>query len=99
MSSHKTAGVARVLSGALRVWGVSASVERDPERADAFVLRTQSGIRMQIAPTAPYGWLVWREGRSLGTHKGLTGLLRSLREELAPDAAAGRLIIGSQSLL
>ena len=41
----------------------------------------------------------WREARSLGTHAGLPGLLRSLREELAPEAARGRLIIGSQSLI
>jgi hypothetical protein len=34
----------------------------------------------------------------LGEHAGLPGLLRSLREELAPHAAAGRLVIGSQSL-
>jgi len=54
---------------------------------------------MQIAPAAPHGWLVWREGRPLETHKGLPGLLRSLRQELAPEAAAGRLIIGLQSLL
>jgi len=99
MSSHKTARVARVLSGALRVWRVSATVERDPDRPDGFVLSTQSGIRMQIAPAAPHGWCVWREGRSLGTHNGLPGLLRSLRQELAPEAAAGRLVIGSQSLI
>jgi hypothetical protein len=99
MSSHKAARVARVLSGALRVWGVSASVDRDPDRPDGLVLRTQSGVRMQIAPAAPRGWLVSREARPLGTHAGLPGLLRSLRQELAPEAAAGRLIIGSQSSL
>lgn len=99
MSRHKTARVARVLSGALRVWGVSASVERDPERPDAFVLCTQSGVRLRIAPAAPRGWLVSRDALPLGTHAGLPGLLRSLRQELAPQAAAGRLIIGSQSLL
>lgn len=98
MSRHKTARVARVLSGALRVWGVSASVERDPERPDAFVLRTRSGISMQIAPAAPHGWLVFRDALPLERHGGLSGLLRSLRQELAPDAAAGRLIIGSQLL-
>ena len=97
MSSHKK--IARVLSGALCVWGVSASVERDPERPDGFVLRTRSGVRMQIAPAAPYGWRVFREARPIATHAGLPGLLRSLREELAPGAAAGRLVIGSQSLL
>ena len=99
MSRHKTARVARVLSGALRVWGVSASVERDPERAGAFVLRTQSGIRMQIVPAAPRGWAVLRDARPPDTHQGLPGLLRSLRQALAPEAAGGRLIIGSQSLL
>jgi hypothetical protein len=99
MSSHKTDRVARVLCGALRVWQVSASVERDPERPDGFVLRTPSGVRLQIAPAEAYGWLVSRDARPLETHKGLAGLLRSLREELAPEAAAGRLIIGSQSLL
>jgi hypothetical protein len=98
MSSHKAARVARVLSGALRVWGVSASVDRDPDRPDGLVLRTQSGVRMHIVPAMPHGWLVWREGRAPGTHAGLPGLLRSLRQELAPEATAGRLIIGSQSL-
>ena len=95
MSSHKTARVARVLSGALRVWGVSsATVERDPDRPDGFVLRTQSGISMQIAPATPHGWLVLRGACPIETHAGLPGLLRSLRQELAPEAAAGRLIIG-----
>jgi len=98
MSSHKTARVARVLSGALRVWGVSARVERDPDQPDGFVLRTQAGARLQIAPAAPHGWLVLRDARPLGAHAGLPGLLRSLHQELAPQAAAGRLIIGSQSL-
>jgi len=98
MSRHKTARVARVLSGALRVWGVSASVERDPERAGAFVLRTQSGIRMQIVPAAPRGWAVLRDARPPDTHQGLPGLLRSLRQALAPEAAGGRLIIGSEMM-
>ena len=99
MSSHKTARVARVLCGALRVWGVSASVEHDPERPDGVVLRTPAGVRMQIAPAASHGWLVLRDARSLEKHAGLPGLLRALRQELAPEAPAGRLIIGSQSLL
>ncbi len=82
MSSHKTARVARVLSGALRVWGVSASVESDPERPDGLVLRTPAGVRMRIAPTAPYGWLVLRDARPLEKHAALPGLLRTLRDEL-----------------
>ena len=99
MSSHKAALAARVLSGALRVWGVSASVDRDPDRPDGLVLRTQSGARMRIAPAAAsHGWLVFRDARAPETHAGLPGLLRSLREELAPNAATGRLVVGSQVL-
>ena len=88
-----------MLSGALRMWRVSASVDRDPDRPDGCVLRTQSGVRMHVVPAMPHGWLVRREGRAPETHAGLPGLLRALRQELAPEAAAGRLIIGSQSLL
>ena len=79
MSSHKTARVARVLSGALRVWGVSASVELD---SDGLVLRTLSGATLKITPAVPYGWLVLRDARLLGMHAGLPGLLRTLRDEL-----------------
>jgi hypothetical protein len=81
MSSHRTARVARVLSGALRVWGVSASVERDPERPGGFVVHA-SGATLRIVPAAPQGWLVFRDAHPLGTHAGLPGLLRTLREEL-----------------
>jgi len=79
MSSHKTARVARVLSGALRMWGVSASVELD---SDGVVLRTLSGATLKITPAVPYGWLVIRDARLLGMHAGLPGLLRTLRGEL-----------------
>ena len=77
MSSHKTARVARVLSGALRVWGVSASVEG----ADGFVVRAPS-MTLRIVPDVPRGWLVFRDGHLLSTHAGLPGLLRTLRDEL-----------------
>ena len=77
MSRHKTARVARVLSGALRVWGVPASVED----ADGFVVRAPS-MTLRIVPDAPRGWLVFRDGRLLATHAGLPGLLRTLRDEL-----------------
>jgi hypothetical protein len=96
MSSHKTARVARVLSGALRVWGVSASVELDSE---GLVLRTLSGATLKITPAVPHGWLVLCDARPLGVHNGLPGLLRSLRQELAPEAAGGRLVIGAQALV
>ena len=96
MSSHRTARVARVLSGALRVWAVSASVEHDAE--GEFLLHTRCGTTLRIVPAAPHGWLVFREGEVLASHAGLPGLLRTLRRELAPHAAAGRLIIGAQTL-
>ena len=91
MSSHKTDRLARVLSGALRVWAVSASVE---EQSGAIVV----GEDLRIVPEAPHGWMVFRDAQLLGAHAGLPGLLRTLRQELAPNAPAGRMIIGSQSL-
>ena len=91
MSSHKTDRLGRVLSGALRVWGVSAAIDAGPE---GFVVRAPS-MTLRIVP----GWLVFRDGHLLATHSGLPGLLRSLRQELAPEAPRGRLIIGSQSLV
>jgi len=93
MSSHKTARVARVLSGALRLWGVSASVDADAQ-AGELIVRAPS-MTLRIVP----GWLVFRDGQVLASHAGLPGLLRTLRQELAPDAPRGRLIVGSQSLL
>ena len=56
-------------------------------------------VELQIIPAEPHGWLVFRDGQLLATHAGLPGLLRTLREELAPEFPRGRLIIGSQSLL
>ena len=96
MSSHKTARLARVLCGALRVWAVSASVEEHP---GSIVVRAPSGAALRIVPDAPHGWMVFREAHLLGAHAGLPGLLRTLRQELAPGIAGARLIIGSQSLL
>jgi hypothetical protein len=93
MSRHRTARVAGVLAGALRVWGVPATVED----ADGFVVRAPS-TTLRIVAGAPRGWLVFRDGDLLAMHAGLPGLLRSLRRELAPHAAAGRLVIGTQEL-
>jgi hypothetical protein len=75
MSSHKTDRLARVLSGALRVWAVSASVE---QQSGAIVV----GEHLRIVPDLPHGWMVFRGGRLLGTHAGLPGLLRTIRDEL-----------------
>jgi hypothetical protein len=91
MSSHKTDRLARVLSGALRVWAVPAGVE---QQSGAIVV----GEQLRIVPDLPHGWMVFRGEHLLGTHAGLPGLLRTLRHELAPNAPAGRLIIGAQSL-
>lgn len=89
MSSHK---IDRVLQGALRVWGVPGSVARDH---DELVLRTAEGMEVRVARAAPRGWRLLQNDRLLGEAAGLPGLLRLLREELAPGAARGRLIVGS----
>ena len=88
-----------VLSGALRVWGISGTVACDPADAGRFVVSTVKA-EVRIRHRRQGGWLISSaEGLPLGEHAGLPGILRSLREELAPHAAAGRLVIGAQSLL
>lgn len=89
MSSHK---IDRVLQGALRVWGVQGSVARD---RDDLVLRTAEGMEVRVVCATPRGWRVVQDERPLGEAAGVPGLLRLLREELAPRAARGRLIVGS----
>jgi hypothetical protein len=98
------ARVARVLSGALGVWGVTGSVGPDPEDASGFVIAPCAGPELRVR-LAPQGWTVALrdpaagEAVALGRHAGLPGLLRGLRDALAPEAPAGRLVIGSQQLL
>jgi hypothetical protein len=84
-----------VLAGALRLWAVSASVEQG---AGSIVVRAPSGAALRIVAEAPHGWMVFRDAHLLGVHAGLPGLLRTVRQELAPHATRGRLIIGSQGL-
>ena len=91
--------MAGVLSGALRLWDVAGTVERDEEQPGGFILAVSDGTEIRVVPRAPHGWLVMRGRETLGVHAGLPGLLRQLREELAPHATVGRLIIGAQSLL
>ena len=55
-------------------------------------------IELQIIPVESHGWLVLRDGQLVASHAGLPGLLRTLREELAPGSARGRLIIGPEPL-
>jgi hypothetical protein len=89
----RDARLTRVLKGALRLWGVAGTVRRD----HGFVIAA-GGATLRIAPRAPHGWLLVRGAETLGVHAGVSGLLRQLREELAPEISGGRLIIGAQSL-
>ena len=99
------ARISLVLSGALRVWGVHGTVTRDQDDAAAFVVAPEKGPALRVRHQAPAGWTVTLRDAApgasvaLGRHAGLSGLLRRLREELAPDAPAGRLVIGVQPLL
>ena len=102
---HDAAWQARiscVLSGALRAWDVSGTVTRDPNHAAFFISVAETRVR--IVHCDPDGWEVSvcdpasATNLPLGCHAGLPGLLRRLREELAPRAAAGRLVIAAQTL-
>lgn len=81
-----------VLSGALRLWDVAGTVEPD---AGGWIV-TVGAAALRIVPRAPHGWLVVRGTGTLGVHAGVPGLLRQLRDELAPHAQRGRLIIGAR---
>jgi hypothetical protein len=91
--------MACVLSGALRLWDVAGTVDHDDEQPGGFIVGVAGGASLRILPRAPHGWLVMRGRETIGVHAGVPGLLRQLREELAPHAKVGRLIIGAQSLL
>ena len=86
--------MASVLSGALRLWDLTGTVQRD---GDALIVAVEQAA-LRIVPRAPHGWLVMRGAETLGVHAGVSGLLRQLREELAPQASVGRLIIGASLL-
>src|SRR3954464_740035 len=116
MSSHRIdpmlrdARMANVLSGALRLWDVAASVQR---HEDGFIIGIRgSGLELmhahaaiqdltplRIVPRAPHGWLIVRRAETLGVHAGLPGLLRHLREELGPHARNRGLIIRAPPLV
>jgi hypothetical protein len=99
------ARVSRVFSGALGVWGVGGSVAPDPDDASGFVIAPRSGPELRVRRIAAQGWTIaLRDPASgatveLGGHAGLPGLLRRMRETLAPEAPAGRLVIGAQRIL
>jgi hypothetical protein len=99
------ARISRVVCGALRVWRVAGTVSGDPDDVNAFIIAPGAGPTIRISHQATAGWeATLRDARTnaempLGRHAGLPGLLRLLRNELAPDAPAGRLIVGAQRLL
>jgi hypothetical protein len=99
------ARTSRVLSGALGIWGVAGTVGPDPEDASGFVIASRTGPRLRVRHEPSAGWAVTLcdpvsgESVGFGRHAGLPGLLRRLRETLAPDAPAGRLVIGAQRIL
>jgi len=98
------ARMSRVFSGALGIWGVCGEVSGAPDDANGFVIARRSGPEMRVRHDASSGWaLTLRDPVSgtpvqLGRHAGLPGLLRRMREELAPDAPSGRLVIGAQQI-
>ena len=99
------ARMSRVFSGALRIWGVRGAVSGAPDDANGFVIVSSTGPEPRVRHDAASGWtLTLRDPVSgapvhLGHHAGLPGLLRRMREELAPNAPSGRLVIGAQQLL
>ena len=92
------ARMARVFSGALRVWGAAGTVREVPGDERAFVIAPVAGPELRVSHDAE-GWTLRVRDAYLGSHAGLPGLLRRVRERLAPDAPAGRLVIGAQHLL
>jgi hypothetical protein len=85
-----------VLSGALRLWNVEGTVEPDE---DALVV-TVGGRALRISRSGS-GLEVTHAGAAIQDLTpvrcaGVPGLLRHLREELAPHAPRGRLIIAAQ---
>jgi hypothetical protein len=99
------ARISRVLSGALGVWGIPGTVSRDADDPDGLVVAPDAGPAMRIRHHARAGWTVALRdpvagaAMPLGRPAALQGLLRQLREVLAPGAPAGRLVIGAQPLL
>ena len=86
------------------LWGVAATVAPDPEDANGFLIVPRSGAAIRVSHRVLAGWAltlrdpISGEETAPGRHAGLPGLLRRLREALAPDAPAGRLVIGTQQL-
>jgi len=85
-----------VLSGALTLWDVAGTVEAD---GDGLIV-TVDGTALRIVPLPGSGLEVTHADASIQDLTpircaGVAGLLRHLRDELAPHAKRGRLIIGA----
>lgn len=96
--------ISLVLAGACRIWGISAQISHHAGAEAEFAITPAAGAPVLVRHQMPEGWAVVRQSgpqTSVPTslHAGLPGLLRQLREDLAPDAPAGRLMIGAQPLL
>ena len=91
--------LADVLSGALRLWDVTGTVEAD---ADGVIV-TVDGAVLRIVSIPGSGLELTRSNAAIQDltpvrFAGVTGLLRHLRDELAPNAKRGRLIIGAPNV-
>ena len=99
------ARISLVLAGALRVWGVPGAVARDPDDTAGFIIAAEARRALRVRHRVTGGWTVTLRETASGArseierHAGLPGLLRRLREELAPEAPAGRLVLGARPLL
>jgi hypothetical protein len=99
------ARISLVLSGALGLWGVRGTVAHDPDDMGGFIVAPAAGRALRVRRRLAGGWTLAPLGAAPGPappaehYAGLPGLLRRLREELAPEAPAGRLVIGAQPLL
>ena len=112
MTTDETAWDARLfelLSGALQVWRVAASVTR--EDGACVVSPTDGGApvfvrRITDDGAAPY-WTVTKNAAPASdmdpalaallaqSYAGVQGMLRAVRDALDPDAGAHRLVVGS----
>jgi hypothetical protein len=86
-----------VLSGALSLWDVAGTVAVD---GDALIV-TVGARALRVVSIPGSGLEVTQADAAIQDPPpvrcaGVPGLLRHLREELAPDAGRGRLIIGAR---
>lgn len=90
-----------LLTGALAVWRVEGRVVKDDRGAVACTVRTaDAAVRIERhadAADAPF-WEVAASDSDLPPlpFAGIQGMLRAVRELLAPDRSASRLVVGPQ---